>query len=86
MLFCGLDLFAPVPDETTHCRFRNALMKGDAHDDLLAARPDSHIDAPQDRTEAEVPDDLPDDPPDDSVPTRKHDGAGTARSVFQVTR
>ncbi|MBD0866627.1 MAG: transposase [Rhodobacteraceae bacterium] len=23
MLFCGLDLFAPVPDETTHCRFRN---------------------------------------------------------------
>ncbi|MBD0865238.1 MAG: transposase [Rhodobacteraceae bacterium] len=23
MLFCGLDLFAPVPDATTHCRFRN---------------------------------------------------------------
>ncbi|MBD0866426.1 MAG: transposase, partial [Rhodobacteraceae bacterium] len=23
MLFCGLDLFAPVPDETTHCYFRN---------------------------------------------------------------
>ena len=28
MLFCGLGLHAPVPDETTHCRFRNALMKG----------------------------------------------------------
>ncbi|MBD0864537.1 MAG: transposase [Rhodobacteraceae bacterium] len=24
MLFCGLDLFAPVPDATTHCRFRNS--------------------------------------------------------------
>ncbi|MBD0866248.1 MAG: transposase [Rhodobacteraceae bacterium] len=23
MLFCGLNLFAPVPDETTRCRFRN---------------------------------------------------------------
>ncbi|MBD0865749.1 MAG: transposase [Rhodobacteraceae bacterium] len=23
MLFCGLELFAPVPDEMTHCRFRN---------------------------------------------------------------
>ncbi|MBD0865227.1 MAG: transposase [Rhodobacteraceae bacterium] len=23
MLFCGLDLFVPVPDGTTHCRFRN---------------------------------------------------------------
>ncbi|MBD0866542.1 MAG: transposase [Rhodobacteraceae bacterium] len=22
MLFCGLDLFALVPDATTHCRFR----------------------------------------------------------------
>ena len=36
MLFCGLDLHAPVPDETTHCRFRNALVKGGVHDDLLA--------------------------------------------------
>ena len=27
MIFCGLDLHAPVPDETTHCRFRNALVK-----------------------------------------------------------
>ena len=34
MLFCGLDLFVPVPDETTHCRFRNALVKGGIHDDL----------------------------------------------------
>ncbi|MBD0865873.1 MAG: transposase [Rhodobacteraceae bacterium] len=23
MLCCGLDLFAPVPDATTHCLFRN---------------------------------------------------------------
>ncbi|MBD0864400.1 MAG: transposase [Rhodobacteraceae bacterium] len=23
MLFCGLELFAPVPDATTHCHFRN---------------------------------------------------------------
>ncbi|MBD0866081.1 MAG: transposase [Rhodobacteraceae bacterium] len=23
MLFCGLDLFEPVSDATTHCRFRN---------------------------------------------------------------
>lgn len=36
MLFCGLDLHAPVPDETTHCRFRNALVEGGIHDDLLA--------------------------------------------------
>ena len=28
MLFCELDLHAPVPDETTHCRFRNALVRG----------------------------------------------------------
>ena len=26
MLFCGLDLHGAVPDETTHCRFRNALV------------------------------------------------------------
>ena len=36
MLFCGLDLHAPVPDETTHCRFRTALVKGGVYDDLLA--------------------------------------------------
>ncbi|MBC6403604.1 MAG: hypothetical protein GDA35_08285 [Hyphomonadaceae bacterium] len=23
MPFCGLELFAPVPDAMTHCRFRN---------------------------------------------------------------
>ena len=85
MLFCGLDLHAPVPDETTHCRFRNALVKGGVHDDLLAevcrqieehglklkeaeaaiidatliesaARPRSHIEAPQDRAEDEAED------------------------------
>ena len=36
MIFCGLDLHAPVPDETTHCRFRNALVKGGVYNDLLA--------------------------------------------------
>jgi IS5 family transposase len=36
MVFCGLDLHAPVPDETTHCRFRNALVRGGVYDDLLA--------------------------------------------------
>lgn len=36
MIFCGLDLHAPVPDETTHCRFRNALVRGGVYDDLLA--------------------------------------------------
>ena len=36
MIFCGLDLHAPVPDETTHCRFRNALVKGGVYDALLA--------------------------------------------------
>ena len=36
MMFCGLGLHAPVPDETTHCRFRNALVKGGVYDDLLA--------------------------------------------------
>ncbi len=36
MLFCGLDLHAPVPDETTHCRFRNALLRGGVYNDLLA--------------------------------------------------
>ena len=36
MIFCRLDLHAPVPDETTYCRFRNALVKGGVCDDLLA--------------------------------------------------
>ena len=36
MLFCGLDLHAPVPDETTRCRFRNALVKAGVHDALPA--------------------------------------------------
>ncbi|MBK0329383.1 IS5 family transposase [Rhodobacteraceae bacterium F11138] len=36
MVFCGLDLHTPVPDETTHCRFRNALVRGGVYDDLLA--------------------------------------------------
>ena len=36
MMFCGLDLNALVPDETTHCRFRNTLIKADVYDDLLA--------------------------------------------------
>ena len=85
MIFCGLDLHAPVPDETTHCRFRNALVKGGVYDDLLAevcrqieehglklkeaeaaiidatlvqsaARPRTHIEAPEDRAEGEVAD------------------------------
>ena len=37
MLFCGLDLHSNVPDETTHCRFRNALVKANVYDDLLDA-------------------------------------------------
>lgn len=86
MIFCSLNLHAPVPDETTHCRFRNALVRGGVHDDLLtevcrqleahglklkeaeaaiidatliesAARPRTHIEAPQDRAEGEVPND-----------------------------
>lgn len=36
MIFCGLDLHSPVPDETTHCRFRNALVEADVYDALLA--------------------------------------------------
>lgn len=36
MIFCGLDLHASVPDETTDCRFRNALVRSDVYDDLLA--------------------------------------------------
>ena len=28
MIFCGRDLHAAVADKTTHCRFRNALVKG----------------------------------------------------------
>ncbi|WP_428542130.1 IS5 family transposase [Profundibacter sp.] len=97
MLFCGLDLHASVPDETTHCRFRNALVRGGVYDELLAevcrqieahglklkeaeaaiidatliaaaARPRTHIDAPQDRAEDRAEDGAregtPDDPPE----------------------
>ena len=30
MLFAGLDLYGSVPDDTTHCRFRKALVKAGA--------------------------------------------------------
>jgi IS5 family transposase len=36
MLFCGLDLHGGVPDETTHCRFRNTLVQAGVYDELLA--------------------------------------------------
>ena len=36
MLFSGHDLHGGVPDETTHCRFRNALVNVDVYDALLA--------------------------------------------------
>ncbi len=36
MIFCGLDLNTPVPDETTPWRFPNSLVKGKVYDDLLA--------------------------------------------------
>ena len=36
MVFCGLDIHEPVPDETTHCRFRGSLVEGGVYDDLLA--------------------------------------------------
>ena len=36
MLFAGLDLHGTVPDETTHCRFRNALVKAEVYDALLS--------------------------------------------------
>ena len=35
MLFAGLELHKPVPDETTHCRFRNALVRSGVFDKLL---------------------------------------------------
>jgi transposase, IS5 family len=38
MIFTKLDLHGSVPDETTHCRFRNALVKADAYDAPLAVR------------------------------------------------
>lgn len=37
MLFCGLDLHASTPDETTLCRFRNRLVKADKLSTLLSA-------------------------------------------------
>ncbi|MBD0864793.1 MAG: hypothetical protein GDA36_03865 [Rhodobacteraceae bacterium] len=58
MLCCGLELFAPVPDATTRCRFRNALVQGGFHDDLAAGV----CRAPQDRAKADAPDNPPDDP------------------------
>ena len=36
MLIAGLDLHCTVPDKTTHCRFRNALVKADSYDGLLS--------------------------------------------------
>ena len=36
MLFAGFDLYGSVPDETTHCRFCNALVNADVYDVLLA--------------------------------------------------
>ena len=36
MLFAGLELYKPVPDETTHCRFRNVLIRAGVFDNLLA--------------------------------------------------
>jgi len=53
MLCCGLDLFVPLPDATTHCRFCNALVKGGVHDDLAAGV----CRAPQNRAKADAPDD-----------------------------
>ncbi|MBD0864241.1 MAG: transposase [Rhodobacteraceae bacterium] len=92
MLFCDLDFFAPVPDATTHCRFRNALVKGGVH------RRSSGRGLPSDRgsrVEAEVIDAtlieraarpgstirtcIP-------VPTRKRGGSGTAGSLRQATK
>lgn len=35
MLFTGLDLHSPVPDETTHCRFRNLLVAKGLYNKLL---------------------------------------------------
>ena len=35
MLFAGLDLHGSVPDETTHYRFCDALVKADGYDALL---------------------------------------------------
>ena len=34
-LFAGLDLHCSVPDDATHCRFRNARVKAGAYDGLL---------------------------------------------------
>jgi len=36
MLFAGLDLYGSVPDETTYCRFCNALVKAGTYDALLS--------------------------------------------------
>ena len=45
MISCELDLHAPVSDQTTRCRFRNALVRAGAYDNLLAevcARSEAH--------------------------------------------
>lgn len=36
MVFCGLDLHGAVPDNSTLCQFRNALVASGVFDDLLA--------------------------------------------------
>jgi IS5 family transposase len=36
MQFAGPNLYGSLPDETTHCQFRNALVKAGAYDALLA--------------------------------------------------
>ena len=78
MLFCGLDLFAPMPDETTRCRFRSVLVKSGVHDDLLVGV----CRALQDRAEEEAPTIRK----CISVLTRKRGGSGTAGSVRRATK
>ncbi|MBD0866257.1 MAG: hypothetical protein GDA36_12060 [Rhodobacteraceae bacterium] len=65
--------FAPVPDETTHCRFRNALVQGGVHDDLPAGvcrqigdhGPKRCKMLPTPRQPYRAEEVTPDDPPDD---------------------
>ena len=35
MMLCGFSLLDNIGDETNHCRFRNALIKGDVFDDFI---------------------------------------------------
>jgi len=74
MLFCGFDLLAPVTDKTTHYRFRNVLVKGGIHDDLLTGVCRQIRDH---GAKAAIIDTTA--PAAISVPTRKHGGSGTAR-------